>query len=291
MSQMGPMGDDLIELDIHGVRREYLLHVSKRKPKQPAPLVILLHGTGGSARWAQEETQLDQTAKREGFVIVYPQALTPDPKQPPKFLTNPPMWNAGSTLFPNHKPDDLGFICELLDDMPRRTPIDPSRVYVTGFSNGAAMCFELAAKLGDRIAAIAPIAGYCRIKKIGRPVPTLYIIGADDPMVPPRGGEFMSPWTNEIKQRPPVLEGLNLWAKLLGCRSKRTVIEERNGVLIEQYPGPVEFQVIIVSGLGHHWPGGQGRLKKKLAGEPSQRLNANKVMWSFFRRHQLLDRA
>ena len=37
--------------------------------------------------------------------------------------------------------------------------VDPKRVFATGMSNGAMMCYRLAAELSNRIAAIAPIAG------------------------------------------------------------------------------------------------------------------------------------
>jgi len=281
-----PAGDHHLTLDVVGVQREYLLHIPRKPSKSPRPVVSLLHGTGGNVRWTQEETRFDQFADRVGFVAIYPQALTPDPDHPPKFLSNPPMWNAGSKLFPSHKPDDLGFMRALLDDVPTQTPVDSTRIYATGFSNGAAMCFRLAAELGEQIAAIAPIAGYCREKRVKRPVPTLYIIGTDDPMIPPFGGEVTSPWTGEIVKRPSAFEGLNHWAHLLGCANKRVEIEERNGVRDEEYPGPVEFRVMTISGLGHHWPGGRGRLKKKLAGEPSNRIDANNVIWEFFLRQQ-----
>ena len=37
--------------------------------------------------------------------------------------------------------------------------IDPRRIYATGMSVGAMMCYRLAVDLSDRIAAIAPVAG------------------------------------------------------------------------------------------------------------------------------------
>jgi polyhydroxybutyrate depolymerase len=280
------MSHTILTLEVNGVRREYSLHVPPGKA-HARPVVILLHGTGGTIRWTQEEARFHRFAERADFVAVIPQGLTPDPAKPHKFIDNPPMWNVGSQLFPDHRPDDLAFFRALLDDLPIHTVIDPARIYATGFSNGAAMCFELAAAFGDRIAAIAPVAGYCRATKIGRPMPTLFIIGADDPMVPPLGGTFISPWGGRENLRPPVYEGLDRWAQLLGCSVPREVVAEFNGIRTERYPGPVDFQVVTVAGLGHHWPGGLGRLKKKLAGEPSKRLNGNQTIWDFLHRHRL----
>jgi polyhydroxybutyrate depolymerase len=262
--------------------REYLLHVPGGTPGPARPAVLLLHGTGGTAHWAQEEARWFAFADRAGFVAVVPQGLPPDPDAPPKFIANPPAWNAGGTLFPGHAPDDLEFFAQLFADLPPRARVDPNQIFVTGFSNGASMAFELAAAMGERVAAIAPVAGYCRARRAAVPVPTLFIVGADDPIVPPDGGTFRSPWTGELKLRPPVWESLDRWAAALGCHPRREVLSDADGLRVERYPGPVEFRVMIVAGLGHHWPGGLGRLKRKLAGEPSERIDANEVIWQFF---------
>jgi polyhydroxybutyrate depolymerase len=74
---------------------------------------------------------------------------------------------------------------------------------------------------------------------------------------------------------------------LLGCSAVREVVSNDNGILVERYPGPVEFRVMTIAGLGHHWPGGLGRLKKKLAGESTKRLDANQVIWEFFKKSKL----
>jgi polyhydroxybutyrate depolymerase len=49
----------------------------------------------------------------------------------------------------------------------------------------------------------------------------------------------------------------------------------------------VEFVWVTVAGLGHHWPGGRGRLNPEVFGPPSDRLRANDRIWEFFRRHAL----
>jgi len=264
-----------------GPPRVYLLHVPA-SGTTPRPAVLLLHGTGGTAKWAEEEARFFAFADRTGFVAVVPQGLPPDPAAPPKFIANPPAWNAGGTLFPGHTPDDLAYFRALLDDLPARATIDSNRVYVTGFSNGASMAFELAANMGNRIAAIAPVAGYCRAHRAPRAVPTLFVIGANDPIVPPEGGTFRSPWTGELKVRPPIWDSLGRWAAALGCEPHREVVFDAGGVRVERFPGPVEFGVAIIADLGHHWPGGLGRLKRKLAGEPSDSLDANEMIWRFF---------
>ena len=54
---------------------------------------------------------------------------------------------------------------------------------------------------------------------------------------------------------------------------------------VEVYRGPVEFRSITIDGLGHHWPGGQGRLNHKIGGPPSDRIDGTAAVWRFFQGH------
>jgi polyhydroxybutyrate depolymerase len=66
----------------------------------------------------------------------------------------------GPTLsIPASRPDDVGFIDRLLDTMLDEYCVDSGRVFATGMSNGAGMSTTLGCELGDRFAAIAPVAG------------------------------------------------------------------------------------------------------------------------------------
>src|SRR5947209_13952862 len=132
----------------------------------PLPAVVMLHGAGGSGAWAEWETGWSAKADREGFLVVYPEALPPRPDKASKFLTNPQRWNDGSLRGTAHPtPDDDAFLRELLARLAAHPGIDASRVYVTGFSNGAGMAFRLAADLADHVAAVAPVAGPCWVQE------------------------------------------------------------------------------------------------------------------------------
>jgi polyhydroxybutyrate depolymerase len=121
-------------------------------------------------------------------------------------------------------------------------------------------------------------------------VPTLYLIGTDDPLVPVRGGLVTLPWGGRLARRPPVVETLERWAAAIGCGAVPEVVSDAGGVREEVYPGPVEFRAVAVEGLGHHWPGGRGQLHPRIGGPPSDRLRANEVIWEFFSRHPSRDR-
>ena len=268
--------------EIGGIRREWLFSPAVATS---APLVVFLTGTGGTAAWADRETGWSKLAAREGFALAIPEALPPDPGDPPSFLVNPPRWNDGSPpLFDSPETDDVAFLTSVIDDAVNRFGVDPRRVFVTGFSNGAGMAFRFAAERADRVTALAPVAGHLWVRepKPSRPVPTLYTIGALDLLLPLRGGDVRLPWTNRLARRPPVAETLERWARALGC-SPVPALQREGTVRVERYPGPVTFDAVIVDGLGHHWPGGGAALNPRLAGPPSAAVSATEMIWEFFR--------
>lgn len=270
---------------VHLADRRYLLFRPPGPAADPPPVVVLLHGTGGTAAWADDETGLSAVAARERFVLAIPDALPPDPAGPPKFFSNPQRWNDGSE--PVSSTDDVEFLTAVVTDAVARGPADPRRVFVTGFSNGAGMTFRFAAERADLVAAIAPVAGYCPSLETAPvvPVPTLFVIGAADPLVPPAGGVVRSPWGGK-RTRPPIAESLATWAAAIGCTPAPTTVRESADIREDVYPGGVEFRAVVVAGLGHHWPGGKGRFDPRFAGPPSDRVSGNDLVWEFFRRHR-----
>ena len=260
------------------------------------PLVIMFHGAGGHGRWTAGETLWNEKANLgEQFIVgSIPMGRRPSLMRPRTFWTNPRLWNDGSGrgAIGHLNVDDVGFVNALLDELIARHPVDPKRIYVTGFSNGAGMTFNLGAKLSTRLAAIAPVASHCWLAdpQPERAVPTIYIIGTEDPLVPYLGGEARTPWSIRPENKPAVSETLNKWAKALGCPAESKTLRDKDGVKEFRFgPGRdgSELLVYTVAGLGHHWPGGKGQLKEEIAGKKSDKLNADDVIWEFFKRHRL----
>src|SRR5262245_10515591 len=69
------LGSYSLVLQSGGIKRYVRVHVpAKSRPGQPLPLVLVLHGAGGTGRRMEQSTGLDATADRYGFVAVYPSA-------------------------------------------------------------------------------------------------------------------------------------------------------------------------------------------------------------------------
>lgn len=293
-------GDQSLTLEVNGTKRHSTVHVPNRAPVNGVvyPIVIMLHGGGGTSRAAAYETGWNAKADKTGFIVVYPDALARDPARKSHFSRNPQLWNDGSErLYPNQKPaDDIAFINALLDDLQKRFPTDPRRIYITGFSNGAGMAFRIAAELSPRIAAIAPMAGACWIDPgpLAHPVPLCYLTGTADPLNLIEGGApKMATGASDpvrAKPKPPVRATIQKWARAIGCPTELTTTDHKNGIRTETFgplPGGAEIVYLAIDNHGHAWPGGKSILPESLVGPCSPSLSATDFIWDFFARHSL----
>lgn len=254
------------------------------------PLVVLLHGAGGTARLALGNTQWLELADREGVLLAVPEGTRRDPHRPPAFRQNPQAWNDGSGRGHTARmgTDDVGFLARLIEQLTAGGGADPARVYVAGFSNGGSMAFRLAAERPDLVTAIGPVAGHCWVEptRATRPVPALMIFGGVDPLNPIEGGEVTTPWGAQ-EYHPPVRQSFDRWRTLAGCDG--SVLESGQGSGVREWsadgcvPG-VEVRMLVVDDLGHHWPGAPRLLPPWIAGPASSRLHGASALWEFFRR-------
>ena len=196
------------EVNCEGTGRIYLVHVPRSYDAASGhPLLVVLHGGGGSAAFASRVYGWRELSHREGCLIVFPEAALEDPTRPPAVRENPRLWNDGSTrsAVARRGVDDIGYLAAVMEDIQTRFAVTNKRVFMTGFSNGASMTFRAGIELADRITAIAPVAGHLCLKDPApaRPMSMLYMIGLSDPLNPFDGGPTTNPW-GVVRQRPPV---------------------------------------------------------------------------------------
>jgi polyhydroxybutyrate depolymerase len=290
-------GDYSFTIRVGELERHYSVYVPLGHDiKRPAPVVIMLHGGGGTGKAAAIETGWRAKADEAGFLAVFPDAMPPDPTRLSRFSRNPQLWNDGSDRFyaGQQAPDDVSFLNAMLDDLLAKFAVDPKRIFVTGFSNGASMSFRLGTELPERIAAIAPVAGALWLEPLAleRPVPMIYITGTADPLNLIEGGvpRLATGGSDRIraKAKPPVRDSILKWSKALGCPATPRDILEANGVRTEIYgPGRdgAEVVYITVEGLGHTWAGGKSLLPEFMVGKRSDKIRATDVIWDFFQKH------
>ncbi len=131
----------------------------------PAPLVIALHGAGGDERMFIDgygAGLLVRLADEHGFLVATPQ----------------------TSLFAS----DARHVDALIEEMARLYAVDRARVYLLGHSMGAGATAQLARQVPQRWAAAACLAGGSfggASSPSDELPPTLLLVGAIDPIVPP----------------------------------------------------------------------------------------------------------
>ena len=278
----------------HGGRqRAYrLMTRSDHDKAKPMPLVLALHGGGGTAEGFDDATnhQFAAEVKKRGWLVVFPQGVAKG-------------WNDGRPLTSlrdrqRRGVDDVAFLGALIDHLHATHGVDRSRVYATGISNGGFMSFRLGLELSDKLAAIAPVtASLAKVhdgKQPARPVGLLVINGTADPLVPYTGGEVRVLG----RARGAIFstdETVRRWAGFLGCTKIPTTQalpdaapDDDTRPFASDWPGcqGAQVRLIRIQGGGHTWPGGRPYLPEGLVGRVCRDFAAVPVIFDFFAQHR-----
>ena len=266
-------GDHAFVIRAGGLDRHYTVHVPPGYDGQrPMPVVVMLHGGGGTGRAADRETGWSAKADEVGFLAVFPGGYAAGPVQAqPLFGTNGQIWNDGSGRF--HAGikgiDDIGFLNLVLDEL-------------------AAVPGGLSANLGDRLLqrhvdGVSSRRGTFLAGSRHRPgcrhvleqraqveaaVALCYIAGGADPLNPLEGGDprFAFGGNSIGGKKPPVRDSIQRWATALDCPTKPSKEVDQHGVKTVTYgPGRQDTEVVFVTveGLGHTWAGGKSLLPNR----------------------------
>ena len=193
--------------------------------------------------------------------------------------------------------DDVGYLLAVVEDVRRRGPVDPRRIYVVGMSNGATMAGRLACEHSDRFAAIAQVAGTvgsdvaARCRPAGA-LPVLSIHGTADRYAPYAGGRARGPFARLVLRRPADGSlGVEAWARLWVAVNGATGPEvSRLGAdtSIRRWHGPTPASDVVfyrLEGGGHTWPGNPGWVAPFL-GRTSRTFDATRHIWAFLSSHR-----
>lgn len=270
-----PVGASSQSIQVGGLTRTFHLYRPRNLPSR-APLVVMLHGGFGSGTQAEQYYGWDKEADGHGFAVVYPDGLDH-------------AWNTGGGCCgvpAKQNTDDVGFIKAMVAAIQTEIPIDPTRIYATGISNGGIMAYRLACDT-DLFAAIGPdsatLLGTCPSPK---PVSVLHIHGTADTRIPYAGGEGEG---YAHINGPPVQTVVASWRATDGCGEQAVSTSGQVSTSTADCPGGRTVELITIAGAGHQWPGSaQKPMRETLLGTdaPSTALDATDVFWRFFAAHQ-----
>lgn len=226
-------------IDVNGVSRTYLTYMPE-SASDSMPVIIQFHGGTGTAQDAYFTSNFDATADEEGILMVYPQAET----------STGSVWNTIHASEGNKvSSDDFGFIEAIINHLSEDSRIDTSRIYVAGYSNGAAMAYQIACHLNDQIAGFAVMSGNFPLEanypcNITHETGGLIFNGTDDDTRPLEGIPGYA---------IPVREGAEWWADQNNSIREQTIQEGNVERTTYVTLSGTEIQLFIINGGGHVW--------------------------------------
>ena len=271
-----------ITIDVGG-RRRTLTVVGAPSSDRARDLVLLLHGSkqDGAAYRRATGGAFDALADG-GAVVAYLDGYRGN-------------WNDArrASAFPARREgiDDVGFVRAAVERIGVTHGIDPSRVFVVGFSNGGQMAMRLVHEVPELLAGAAVIGagmptpdGFLFPHAPAHPLPVLLVHGTRDRIAPYRGGR-MSRWAERLFQvGGTVLSAPGTAAHFAGRNgitvAPRTTREpgpagEAGRTWVErtdhEEPGRPPVRLLTVHGGGHSVPG--PRRAPRVMGRTERRLS------------------
>lgn len=273
-----------------GRERKVLLHVPAlaRDANRRPPLILVLHGGGGTARGMVRQTRgsFNRMADKVGYLVAYPEGVDRS-------------WNDGrrDPISTAHREqiDDAGFLKNVIARLVRDYNADPNRVFATGLSNGGFMSLRLACDssgvLRGAVAVTAQLTEVlARDCRPPRPLALMLINGADDELVPFAGGEVrvFGKGRGRILSTAATLERFRTINRCgpAGATAALPDGDPDDGTRLYRTdwscPAPGRLSLIRVEGGGHAWPGGRQYLPVRLVGRASRDADAAVLISDFF---------
>jgi polyhydroxybutyrate depolymerase len=175
-------------------------------PSGPAlPLVVAVHGFGGSAEQMASVSGWGAEAAERGFIVAFARGRDQS-------------FNAAGTCCGTaaaEDVDDVGYLRDVIEQVPDFYPVDMDRVFLTGYSNGGMLTYRFLCTDAGLLAGAASVAG---TNASGcdpdGPVPFLQVSGTDDTVVPVEGGDSS---VEGIGPFPSVNDSVADVAAAMGC--------------------------------------------------------------------------
>ena len=235
-------------INVNGANRNMLVYAPSGIEKN-RPLIIQMHGMNQDAAYQKNAAKWESIADTARFVVVFPDGQNK-------------AWDISGDK-------DLNFIKAIINEMYSKYEIDKNRVYVSGFSMGGMMSYHVANKMGDQIAAIAPVSGGGGMNSPKRAMPIMHTHGTTDDVVNYNStvntlkgwvnGQKCSSNSQKIKPYPTIKSGsaasLEIWS---GCTDN------------------VEVRLLTIEGKGHWY-----------SMDEAVSVNTSVEIWNFVKNYSL----
>ncbi|MEJ2646674.1 MAG: prolyl oligopeptidase family serine peptidase, partial [Gammaproteobacteria bacterium] len=193
---------------------------------------------------------------------------------------------------------------KLLATVSKQYPIDKTRIYATGTSNGGNFTYRLAQERTQVFAAVAPVVAAMpetnKCRPPDGPIPILIMNGTADPILPFKGG-YVGRRKRDQEARGSVLsarETVQFWVKHDGADPTPTIEDlpdrdpdDGSRVRVETYANGKDGSEVVfyeVQGGGHTEPSlsqHYGWLYRRIVGPQNHDIEMADAVWAFFQRH------
>lgn len=148
------------------LERDAILRMPARSTGSPIPLLVLLHGAGGSGQGVLK--RLGSAPEEQGVAV-----LAPDSRDS--------TWDAIRNKFG----PDVAFLNRALERVFDTVAVDPSRIAIGGFSDGATYALSLGLINGDLFSRVVAFSPGFVIERTLQGKPRFFVShGVDDPILP-----------------------------------------------------------------------------------------------------------
>lgn len=271
--------DECIQHDGH--ERCWLTHIpSTYDPASPAPLLINMHGFGGTNSDFYNYSQFNVLAEEEGFVTLYPQGVEDS-------------WNAGWCCGEAKDVgiDDVDFILTMIETVSTNISFDATRIYSSGHSNGCAMTHKLANEASHVFAAAGCMALYLLEEPHPSysPISLIEVHGVVDAIIP-YGTSYSSSlyFDASLDGEEGAIQNIMDWAKMNGCEDSGglpKVFETYADYSVMGYDAcemDTEVQLVTLN-YANHWP------YPGIAFDNPTDVDTVQIVWDFMSRFSKSD--
>ena len=219
---------------------------------KPLPLVVALHGFGGSGQGNAHYMHLFDSIHENEHLLLYPDGT--------QNWLGQKRWNATNAccLF-SGEVDDVGYLLGMIGEAVDSYGADPDGIVITGLSNGGFMSHRMACEAGSSIRSIIALNGvtwddFSMCPDTGRP-DILHVHSTADTVIWYEGGSIRGepyPSSNETVQN---------WATRSGCDESWTFLGTRDVSLDDGIDETDEFEFLNCE-YGNrvsHWRINEGR--------------------------------